>query len=281
MKLTFTTPCAFADNALAATFGFSGAPAPDAATQRTAAIELEGVLLTGTYEEILTAIDDTPNQAGIVLPGNAGGENDFIHALQEKAKCHLTGGAAAIDPVSGKAGLIAGGGQAAVFLVRDERYDVKVVSENIHDVILGECKIEMDGKRTFKTINGEDALTWYNAQRAKYGIGENDFEHLTFSDTLGVNAHTSLNNGRLVAGRDLAPTMILRMVPADQVFPKMDAFYADPNALVFGCAGLKGILPKPIEGDGMGMFMFGEVCTVDGVSEFGNLMLSKLCVASK
>ena len=281
MKLTFTTPCAFSGDVLAASFGFSGAPAPEEAAVRTAPVELEGVLLTGTYDEILAAIDDQPNQAAIVLPGNAGGENDFIRALQEKAKCHLTGGAAAIDPVTGKAGLIAGGGQAAVFLIRDDRYDVKVVSENIHDVILGECKIEMDGKRTFKTINGEDALTWYNVQRAKYGIGENDFEHLTFSDQLGVNAHTSLNNGRLVSGRDLEETMLLRMVPADKVYPRMDAFYADPTAIVFGCAGLKGILPQPIMRDGTGMFMFGEVCTVDGISQFGNLMLSKLCITPK
>lgn len=281
MKLTFTTPCAFGADAMAASFGFSGAPAPEAASVRTAPVELDGVLLTGSYEHILSAVDETPNQAGIVLLGNAGGEDDFIRALQEKAACPLTGGAAAIDPVTGKAGLVAGGGQAAVFLIRDDRFHVQVVSENIHDVILGTCKIETDGKRTFKTIDGEDALTWYNAQRGKYGISLEDFEHLTFSDTLGVNAHTSLSEGKLVSGRDLESTMILRMVAADQVFPRMDAFYADETALVFGCAGLKGILPQPILGDGMGMFMFGEVCTVDGISKFGNLMLSKLSITPK
>lgn len=280
MKLTFSTPCAFCDDVLAASFGFSGAPAPDAASLRTASVQLEGVLLTGTYEDILSAVDG-PNQAAIVLLGNAGGEDAFVQALQEKAACPLTGGAAAIDPVSGKAGLIAGGGEAAVFLVRDERYDVQVISQNIHEVILGTHEIETDGPRTFKTIDGEDALTWYNVQREKHGISLQDFEHLTFSDTLGVNAHTSVVGGRLVSGRDLEPTMLLRMVPAEQVFPAMDAFYDDDNALVFGCAGLKGILPKPICRDGMGMFMFGEVCTVDGISKFGNLMLSKLCITPR
>lgn len=280
MKLTFTTPCAFTGDALAASFGFSGAPAPDAACLRTAPVELEGVLLTGTYEEILSAVDG-PNQAAIVLLGNAGGEDAFIRALREKAGCPLTGGAAAIDPATGKAGLIAGGGQAAVFLVRDDGYDVRVVSENIHNVILGTHSIETDGCRTFKTIDGEDALTWYNAQREKYGISLQDFEHLTFSDLLGVNAHTSVVGGKLVSGRDLEPTMLLRMVPADRVFPSMDAFYADENALVFGCAGLKGILPQPIIREGTGLFMFGEVCTVDGISRFGNLMLSKLCITPR
>ena len=281
MKLLFATPCAFSSDAFVASFGFTGVPAPTDSAVRAANLELNGVLLTGTYEEILSSVDDIPNQAAVVALGNAGREDDFIRALQDRAKCQLTGGAAAIDPVTGKAGLIAGGGQAAVFLIRDDRYDVQVVSENIHDVILGECKIEMDGKRTFKTINGEDALTWYNAQRAKYGIGENDFEHLTFSDMLGINAHTSVRNGRLVSGRDLEETMLLRMVRADQVFPRMDAFYAHENAVVFGCAGLKGILPQPIMGEGAGLFMFGEVCTVDGISKFGNLMLSKLCICPK
>ena len=28
----------------------------------------------------------------------------------------------------------------------------------------------------------------------------------------------------------------------------------------------------------LGLFLFGEVCTVDGVAEFGNLMLSKLVI---
>lgn len=277
MKLTFTTPCAFDENTLTASFGLSGAPAPDAAASCTYGLELQGDLFTGSYEEILASVQGG-YQAGIVVLGNAGGEDDFIRALQAKAGCPLTGGAAAIDPVTGKAGLIMGGGQAAVYLIRDDRYDIGVVSCNIHQTILGTHHIEMDGKRTFKTIDGEDALTWYNAQRAKYGIGENDFEHLTFSDTLGVNAHMSLSGGRLVAGRNLDETMVLRLVEKEHVFSRIDGFYKEENALVFGCAGLKGILPQPVMQKVCGMFMFGEVCTIDGISKFGNLMLSKLTV---
>ena len=278
MKLTFATPCAFDEHALVASFGFSGAPDPTVQGVRTLDTELDGVLLTGSYDDILKAVDDRPNQAGIVMLGNAGGENAFIHALQAKARCPLTGGSAAIDPVTGKAGLVAGMGQAAVFLVRDPRYRVEVECENIHATVLGTHHIEFEQDRVFKTIDGQDALTWYNARRAGLGIGETDFEHLTFSDTLGINAHTFLRDGRLTAGRDLQETMVLRMVEPENVYPRMAAFYLDPTAAVFGCAGLKGILPQPIEGSGAGLFMFGEVCTVNGVSEFGNLMLSKLTI---
>ena len=61
----------------------------------------------------------------------------------------------------------------------------------------------------------------------------------------------------------------------------MHAFYDDPDAIVFGCAGLSGLLDKPLDTDSLGLFLFGEVCTVDGVAEFGNLMLSKLIIRKK
>ena len=61
----------------------------------------------------------------------------------------------------------------------------------------------------------------------------------------------------------------------------MQAFYDDENAIVFGCAGLSGLLTKPLTSSSLGLFLFGEVCTVDGVAEFGNLMLSKLVIKEK
>ena len=75
--------------------------------------------------------------------------------------------------------------------------------------------------------------------------------------------------------------MILRYVPQQTVYEKMAAFYDDPNAIVFGCAGLSGLLEKPLSPPSLGLFLFGEVCTVDGIAEFGNLMLSKLIIKKK
>lgn len=281
MNLRFSTPCAFDEGIAAASFGVSGAPDPTAKTVRSYLYDMDGCFLSGSYADILRAAENGGYQAGIVLLGNAGGEDSFIQALQQKLGCPLTGGAAAIDPVTGKSGLIAGGGQAAVWLIRDERYEVSVISENIHNILLGEHRIELDAPRVFRTIDGQDALQWYDARRKELGISTQDFEHLTFSDTLGVNAHMSVENGRLVAGRDLESIMVLRCVAADNVDRKMGEFYSDETALIFGCAGLKGILHQPVMHGGTGLFMFGEVCTVDGISRFGNLMLSKLCVKPK
>jgi hypothetical protein len=60
--------------------------------------------------------------------------------------------------------------------------------------------------------------------------------------------------------------MYLRYISQNEVQGEIQEFYDDKDAVIFGCAGL---------------FMFGEVCTVNGYSDFGNLMLSKLRIINK
>lgn len=281
MKLTFSNPCAFDATVFGASFGFAGAMDPNLGLRRTFAPDLDGVLLTGTFAEILAGVPGGGFQAGVVLLGNCGGEDAFVSALAKKAGCGLTGGSAAINPKTGEKGLILGRGQAAVYLIRDERYDVSVESRNIHTRVLEQCCVTFTDPRWPETICGEDALSWYCRKRRELGIGETDFEHMTLSDLLGVNAHFSVVNGRLMAGRDLESTMLLRVAPEETVLSQMQEFYDDPTALICGCAGLKGILPQPIVSPGTGLFLFGEVATLAGESRFGNLMLSKLCVKER
>jgi len=103
----------------------------------------------------------------------------------------------------------------------------------------------------------------------------------TLADMCGINVHLSEVDGKIIAGRDLVPEMVLRYVPPEVLHNRMEEFYDDPNAIIFGCAGLKGLLSAPLKAGGLGLFMFGEVCTVNGVSNFGNLMLSKICVSPR
>ena len=281
MRLLFSTPAAFSDGICAASYGFPDAPNPMEKGNRSFHLDLSCALVMGSYDEVLSQIPYGSYQAGVVLLGNAGNEDRFIQALSERVQCPLTGGSAAIDPISGERGLVFGRNQAAVYLFRDSRYQITVETRNIHEEILGNHTITMESPRIFASIDGENALEWYNTQRDRLGLSEEDFEHLTFSDLLGVNAHLSVENGKLCSGRDLEPTMVLRYVAPERVFPQMLEFYQDKHAVIFGCAGLKGILPQPLMTDGCGLFMFGEVATVNGVSKFGNLMLSKLCVRPK
>jgi len=282
MKLVFHTPSyKNAEGFGGASFGFAGAENESLTVAKAFPEDVCGVALVGGYDEILKRVPEGKWQAGIVLLGNCGGENEFVRALRKKVSAPLVGGAGAICPKTGESALITGRGEAAVFLISDERFDVTVISENVHRDVLGEHKVAFDG-RFVDTIDGISALAWYNEKRRALGISENDFEHLTLSDKSGINAHLSVRDGRLFSGRDLEEKMLLRYLPKDAAQERIESFYAaDDDAIVFGCAGLKGTLSEGIATNALGLFMFGEVCTVGDVSNFGNLMLSKLVLKKK
>ena len=281
-KLTFSTTGCWSD---AKGFGCASLGLPGLCTNSAMKIaeypkELEGIVLTGSYEDMLKEAKNVsvPVKAAIVVFGNAGGENLFLAQLQEIIRCPMVGGGAAIDGATGKAGLIPGEGPGAVFLITDERYTYTAVTQCIHDEILGEVTLTTADPRTILTINGQDAAGFLAEKKAEYGIAENDFEHLTISDLRNVNAHLSCVDGVIKSGRDVQETMILRKVSHEKVYDMMRTFYDDKDAIIFGCAGLSGLLDKPLDTNSLGLFLFGEVCTVDTVAEFGNLMLSKLVI---
>ena len=130
--------------------------------------------------------------------------------------------------------------------------------------------------RWIDKIDGCEPCEWLKNKKAEYGIDADDFEHMTFSDENGINVHLSEVDGKIFSGRDLSEHMYLRYVPEDEVQGKIESFYDDENAIVFGCAGLKKIIKKKLKTKGVGLYMFGEVCTKEDISDFGNLMLSKL-----
>ena len=240
-------------------------------------------MLTGTYSDILAKIGNISEKiyAAIVLFGNKGGENVFIQKLQKLISCPMVGGGAAIDPVTGCSSLITGGGDAAIFLITDERYTYKTEMKCIHNNILEVCDLELDDPRTLLKINGFDAVEYLAQMKKKIGVPPTDFEHLTLSDLNDVNAHLSLVDGVIKSGRDLQNKMLLRSVTHEDVYDAMYEFYDDPDAIVFGCAGLSGLLDCPLTTKSLGLFLFGEVCTTGASAEFGNLMLSKLRIVKK
>lgn len=277
MKLRFTTSCAFDDRSLCASFGFSDAANPEQKSERTFSKDVSCKLFCGSLENVLKQTESESADAAIILFGNCGGENAFVRRFSESHDCPIVGGAAAINPVTGEKGLIYGREEVCAVLINDARYRFCAVTQNIHSEIEGAHTLTFNG-RFIETIDGEDAFAWYCEKRKMYGLDDGDFEHLTFSDKRGVNAHLSIVDGKLYSGRDLDATMLLRFAPPQTVFEKMQLFYSGEDAIVFGCAGLKGILPKPLSVAGCGLYMFGEVCTTDSGAEFGNLMLSKLLV---
>lgn len=238
-----------------------------------------GQIFTGTYEEILEAVETVGKaDVAIVFFGNAGGENAFLQKLQEVLRCPMVGGGAAFTTTPG---LVTGGGEAAVLVICDDRYTFETVTQCVHRELVEECVLILEDPRTILAINGQNAVDYLKEKKAAFGIPETDFEHMTLTDKLGVNAHLSLADGKIKSGRDLHEHMQLRRVPHGEVTEAARVFYDDPDAIVFGCAGLGGILDEIPQTPSLGLFLFGEVCTVAGKAEFGNLMLSKLRVLKK
>lgn len=286
-QLSFTTTGAwdYAEGFGCASLGLAGVCSNDQNRVITDDRALEALELTGTYEQILCQAEAAAVaqsvHAAVVVFGNAGGENQFLARLQQFLHCPIVGGGAAIDGKTGRKGLIPGGGEAAVLLITDERYTYETATWCIHDTILETCKLTLEDPRTILTINGEDAVAFYNRKRQELGLPETDFEHMTLSDLRNVNAHLSIADGKLRSGRDVAETMLLRCVDHGRVYDRIRDFYEDEDAVVFGCAGLSGILDQPLDTKSLGLFLFGEVCMADGYAEFGNLMLSKLIIRAK
>lgn len=282
-QLTFTTTGCWDEAAGfgCASLGLAGVCGNDAHHVASYPKQLEAEVLTGSYDQILSAAAGKTAQAAIVVFGNAGGENEFLAKLQQVLRCPMVGGGAAIDGATGRKGLIPGGGEAAVLLITDERYTYETETLCIHDCVLETCSLTLEDARTAKTINGEDAAAFYSRKRRELGLPETDFEHLTLSDLRSVNAHLSIADGKLKSGRNLTDTMLLRYVEHSKVYDTMRRFYNDPDAIVFGCAGLSGLLDKPLDTTSLGLFLFGEVCMADSCAEFGNLMLSKLRICKK
>ena len=264
----------------AATLGFAGKSSEEAMEAYTYKIQPQGIMINGTYEECLSGIPYGNYQAAIVLCGNAGNENTFLARLQDKVQCPIVGGGAAMDGTRG--GLIAGGGQASILLIEDEDYEVQTSVKNIHAQVLGSCKVSFDNPRVIRAIDGQNPVVWLQKQKAELGIDAADFEHFTLSDKMGVNAHLSLNGQSIVSGRDLESEMLFRYVRKEDVYQAVYDFYNDDeNTIVFGCAGLKGITGEISEVRSLGLYLFGEICTVENQAVFGNLMLSKLKLVKK
>ena len=286
-KLCFTTTGAWdlADGFGCASLGLAGVCGNEEKKSVTREYAAESTVLTGDYGKLLADLKELLKSkkvyAAIVLFGNAGGENAFMAELNTLLNCPIVGGGAAIDGATGKSALLTGGNPGAMLLFTDEEYTYTAQTLCIHDKVIKTCDVVTADPRTVLTIDGVDAGTFLAQKRGELGLSDTDFEHLTLSDLDDVNAHLSCPEGAIKSGRDVNSQMKLRYVDHEKVYKTMEAFYADEDAIVFGCAGLSGLLDKPLTTKSLGLFLFGEVCTVNGKAEFGNLMLSKLKITAK
>jgi len=274
--LSFTLPEAWQEGDFfgCASLGFAGVRGEE---KKTFAHTPQGIVLSGGYQKILAEAKGLSPKAALVFFGNAGGENRFLRELYSLLRCPMVGGGAAMNGTVG--GLITGGVEACVFLLTDENYKVETEYQNIHRHELGTVKVDFDeaDPRTVTAIDGQEPKAWLDTQKAALGFSSEDFEHFTLSDQKGVNAHLSFDGKNVLSGRDPEHEMIARYVLPEEVYPSVFPFYNDgENAIVPGCAGLKGICGELAPVASLGLYLFGEVCMTESGPEFGNLMLSKI-----
>jgi hypothetical protein len=259
------------------TYGF---PDTEVFTDKLRAFpEMEGKSIYGSYEQCLDLARSVGPQAkaAIVFTNNCGGENAFLRDLSGLLNCPMAGGGAAVGDDPAVSSLPAADVQAGIFCITDPGVHITAEFENIHSHILGEYELEFTDPRILEKISGEDAADFLKRIKEEYGFSENDFEHITFSTKENVNAHLNRNDGvNIRSGRDLTRRMLLRYVRPEEVQEKIERFYQQKDAIIFGCAGLRGIMDHPFHAEGFGGFLFGEICTVNGRGDFGNLMLSRL-----
>lgn len=263
-----------------ASYGIAGVEGIYSSHLKTFDLEIGGDVLCGSYQSVLCdtiKLSKTKTyKAAIVLLGNSGDENNFVKMLYDILQIPIVGGGAAMNLQTGESGLLSCKGQVNLFLIDDDEYDIQTSFCCIHETILSSHHLKLKDVRTIDTIDGIDAKQFFVNIKEKLEIDMADFEHLTLTNSEGVNSHLRDMNGEIKSGCDLSENMDLRFINQNDVYSRVDEFYQDACSIVFGCAGIKGMLERDINTNSLGLFLFGEVCFTGKDCEFGNLMLSKM-----
>jgi hypothetical protein len=269
-------------------FGFSTKDQWISPTEKGYAVwdhELPGEVFTGSYENVIQSLSNYPLQLGIVLYKRAAGFEDFLSRIvnQHSGASFIGGGAAFIDGM--QEGSIAPEG-ADVWLLASPNNNFRMEKLNIFEALNIEVEIKSRSSRSIDQIrelpDGEwqDAVTYFRKKQAEYQLSENNFENLCFCDKNKRNLHSSISDGQFFVGANLPEDnrLYLNYISCEKATDKLLNFFNDKDSLIFGCAGIRSLISKPVfTGErSLGGFMFGEVVTCGEKAELGNLMLAKL-----
>jgi len=248
-----------------------------------AALNAEPV--SGTYAAAWERLDRVAWRpaAALLLFSHAQGIETFLERWNVRFPgVPVAGGGAALGAGQTAGELLPAAPDVAVLLIRGGRWRAETL--NVHDRTGRIFEFRAAGPRAIAQLreNGEwlPAATVFRALQAAYGRAETDCESLTLCDTAGRNVHCRFDGEFLRTGADLPADgrMECRLVSRADVARRLAEFCAVSGALVFGCAGLRSLLdaPLPVAPGTLAGFMFGELVTVDGRPQFGNLMAARL-----
>jgi hypothetical protein len=246
-----------------------------------------GEVVAGTFAAVLGQLRQIAfvPQAAIILFAGGTGAEDFLRQWQRLFPAvPVAGGAAARAPAQKGGELRPPAEDVAILLLTGGSWRAETL--NVHEVIGSAWQFRADGPRTLTHLRRGTEKEWqtaasvFRALQAAYGRDATDCESITWSDLSGRNLHCAIAGEHLHSGADLPVDgpLLLRMVSRAVAADKLGAFCAEPKALVFGCAGLRRLLDAPLVtgAETLAGFMFGEVVSMAGQPQFGNLMASRL-----
>lgn len=265
-----------------ATHGLAGPGlwvAPTDATHAEWPTRLTGATLAGTYAGVLAQLEQLPQPpaAAVALFARGAGTEAFLERWAALLPgVPVVGGAAACPELRPTAA------DVAVLLIQAGQWRAETL--NAHDATPVRVAFNPADPRTLTKLRRlpdgpwEAAAEFYLARQREHQV--TDCETVTFSDAGGRNIHCSLAGETLRSGANLPADgrLTLRTVSRAQAAARLAEFGSVPNTLVFGCAGLRGLLdaPLPVAPGTLVGFMFGELVTLDGRPQFGNLLAARL-----
>jgi hypothetical protein len=260
---------------------------PQAPSLVSAPRPFSGEVVAGSYADVLEQlrhISFIPQAAIILFSGGTGAEK-FLQEWQKLFPAvPVTGGAAARGNGQERGELLPPAEDVGVLLLTEGSWQAETLK--VHDVVGTAWQFRADGPRTITHLRRSASNSWetaaaaFRAAQTKLGRENTDCESITWSDVNGRNLHCSFAGEFLQSGADLPPDgqLLLRTISRAEAAKKLGQFCAQPNALVFGCAGLRSLLDAPFAtgSDCLAGFLFGELVTLAGQPQFGNLMASRL-----
>lgn len=244
--------------------------------------KLTGVALSGTYGEVISSLPALGFEPSLCLVFAAigTGVEAFLDELRDRCPgSAVAGGCAARLADCGE--LVPRAPEVSLLAVRGGAFEV--ACHNLLDPSLA-LAFEASGARGLKRLQSVPggpllpAIEAFTELQQRNGRSVADHESLTLSDSTGRNMHFHEASGELVSGTNLpaAGALILRSAGPAEVACRMESLLTVPGTLLLGCAGLRAVLPRPLQAaaGSLGVFLFGEIGPVQGLPAFGNLMVT-------
>ncbi len=249
-------------------------------------VHLEADTLSGTYREVLNMLSQLKPvpRALIVLGVKGTGLEAFLQELPpEIALLPIAGGVVARHDLEGSGTMYPECPEVTVCALLEGQWRAKTVSFHRHTE--KHLTVDASSPRHIQHIDmdgrSHSPIDWFVQSAASVGIREGIWDRLAFRTAEGRILHASPDTDGIKVGADLPASGLLELVVFDESYGRETLNHLPKGSLVFGCAGLNGLmsLERPWSSHPTA-YLYGEVVVLSGKPSFANLSFSLLVPAS-